>query len=365
MAIRLIIQYPAQVGAPTGAYPHGVPRNVSAPSAGDGTPWEEAFVKDIYGFLSKLIDDAGITHSGVADTALASQYLESLQTLFLQATQLESAGGTILETSSRLTTTGLHGLRVVRDSGVLMTTFPGAGRHITADDAESILAASLQKNISATWAEGAAAGGVPAAIHPIAINTMLRCFIVSKPDGTPELCWDTSPVAANFFLDANAIAAGFSDSTRFRRYAYVHTDGASNITDFINLAQDPRIFRWKVPISVNLGAVSNLNRIAVNLADECPPECEAQISAFAVHSDGAETHYLFTHSDQADTVPSVTLSSGLFMNDTGSGSNQGAVGPFDMLVDANSDFQVRRSAGSGLISADCTVHGWRDAGIVP
>ncbi len=364
MAIRLIIQYPAQVDPVTAAYPHGAPRNVSAPSAGDGTPWEEAFVKDIYGFLSALIDTAAIVHSGVADTAVASQYLQSLQALFLQTTQLESAGGTILETGSKLARTGLEGLQVVRDSATLWTTNIGRGRHIIADDAESILAAALQKDISATWSVGAAGGGVPAAIHPIAANQMVRLGIVSKPDGTSDIAVDTSPVFANFFLDANAIAAGFSDATRYRRFGYLHINGSNQLTDLINLAQDPRLTRLVVPITVSMGAVASANRISVNLSDECPPDCEAELSAYVAHSDGAETWYLFTSALQADTVVTSSLNSGLHMNDTGSGTNQGAIGPFYLPADSSSDVFVRRNAGSSLNNADFTVHGWRDLGIV-
>lgn len=365
MAIRLIIQYPAQVGPATGAYPHGVPRNVSAPSAGDGTPWEEAFVKDLYGFLSKLIDDAGIVHSGVADTALASQYLEALQALFLQATQLESAGGTILETTSRLTKTGLEGLRIVRDSATLFTVNEGRGRHIIVDDAESILAASLQKDISATWSLGAAGGASPIGVHPIGADQIIRLFLVSKPDGTSDLAVDTSPVAANFFLDANAIAAGFSDATRYRRFSHLPINGANQLTDFINLAQNPRTYKWVVPINVDMGAVPSANRIAINLSDECPPECEAEISATIAHSDGSEAWYLFTHSDQADSaVAEFGINSGLMSTDTGSGPNQGTIGMWYQAVDSNSDFHARRSGGSSINDADVTVHGWRDSGIV-
>ena len=124
------------------------------------------------------------------------------------------------------------------------------------------------------------------------------------------------------------------------------------------------MFKWAVPINVDLGAVTNLNRIAVNLADECPASCEAQISAYGEHVDGAETWYLFTHTTQDDILPTSAVNSGLFMNDTGGGPNQAAIGPFMMAVDSNQDFHVRRSAGSALTDVDCTVHGWRDPGIV-
>lgn len=360
MALRLIDEYPTQVGPVDANYPHGVPRNVSAPSAGDGTPWEEAWVKDIYGFLSALIDNAAIVHSGTADTAIASQYFQALQALFLQVSQLESAGGTILENSSRLNATGLHGLRVIRDSTVLMTTQPGAGRHIIADDAESTLVSALQKDVSATWALGAA-GGMPAALHPVAANQWLRAFVISKPDGAPELGWDTSPVAANLFADAAVIAAGFSDVTRYRRYAWSHVDGSSQLTDFINTEQDPRSYLWKVAKAVNMGALTSANRIAVNLADECPPSAEALLSMMSEISSGGEDFFLCTHSDQTDSTASKDRLH-WFTNDTGGGNNFGNSGQFLFPVNSNSDFFVRSTGGTN-VNQDCTIHGWRDLGI--
>jgi len=365
MAIRWEDQYPGQVGAATAAYPHGVPRNVSAPSAGDGTPWEEAQVKDFYGFLCALMDGAGVSHSAVPDTATASQYLQALQVLFLQVSQLESNGGTVLETTSRLTTTGLHGLRMVRDSTTLFTVKPGAGRHIVADDSETTLAADIQKDISATWSLGAAGGVVPAALHPVAASTMLRVFLVSKPDGTADIALDTSPVAANFFADANAIAAGFSDTTRYRRFAYIHTTAGSLIDDFVNLEQDPREFLWTVQKAVSMTSAVTANRVAINLNDECPPSTFAHTAMYVEHNDAGARWWIVTHVDQTDVVPSSGLNS-FFANDTGGGADQGNGGPFTLPVSSNADFYVRWAGGGAAnpTIATCTINGWRDDGIV-
>jgi len=78
MAIRPIIVYAGKVGAADADFPDGTPRNVSAPAAGDGTPWEEARVKDYEAFFQGLLDTAGIVASGVSDTVPTSQMLESL-----------------------------------------------------------------------------------------------------------------------------------------------------------------------------------------------------------------------------------------------------------------------------------------------
>lgn len=77
--LNLGTQYPGKVGPPVAAYPFGEPINVSAPGAGDGTPWEEAWVKDIEGWKTALMAEAGITPTGNPETALISQLLEAMQ----------------------------------------------------------------------------------------------------------------------------------------------------------------------------------------------------------------------------------------------------------------------------------------------
>jgi len=82
MAIRIIDQYPGQVGAPDTAYPEGIPRNVTSPGGGDGTPWEEALLKDMQGFFQGLLAQVpagAVTPSGSPDTVLISQYIDSMK----------------------------------------------------------------------------------------------------------------------------------------------------------------------------------------------------------------------------------------------------------------------------------------------
>lgn len=78
MAIRLIDQYPNRVGTPDADYPHGVPRNRSAPGAVDGTPFEQSWFRDQEGFFQGLLETAGIAPSGVPDTVDQSDYFDAL-----------------------------------------------------------------------------------------------------------------------------------------------------------------------------------------------------------------------------------------------------------------------------------------------
>lgn len=82
MAIILSEQYPGKTAGNTTDYPYGEARNVTTPGDGTGTPWEQAIVKDDQGFKQALLAAAGVVPSGNPDTALASQYLQALQTLF-------------------------------------------------------------------------------------------------------------------------------------------------------------------------------------------------------------------------------------------------------------------------------------------
>jgi len=63
-------------------YPLGKCQNESAPAADDGTPSDEAWMNDTWGFYQALLAAAAMTPSGSPDKVGASQYLTALQTLF-------------------------------------------------------------------------------------------------------------------------------------------------------------------------------------------------------------------------------------------------------------------------------------------
>ena len=93
-----------QVGAPDVNYPEGVPRNVTSPGGGDGTPWEESLLKDIQGLMQGLLAQvpAGpIVPSGVPDTVLVSQYIDAMK-LITQGLDTLTFASAELDTSLRL-----------------------------------------------------------------------------------------------------------------------------------------------------------------------------------------------------------------------------------------------------------------------
>ncbi len=81
MAIIISTQYPGKTNAPDANYPQGSARNVTISGDGTGTPWEEALVNDILGFLQAILLEGGVTPSGNPDTALASDYLDGLKNI--------------------------------------------------------------------------------------------------------------------------------------------------------------------------------------------------------------------------------------------------------------------------------------------
>jgi len=79
-----------RVTAADADYPYGSAKDETAPGAGDGTPYFKARADDLFGLMQWLLDQAGITPSGNADTVLASDYGDALDALFVRSTNLVS-----------------------------------------------------------------------------------------------------------------------------------------------------------------------------------------------------------------------------------------------------------------------------------
>jgi len=334
--LNITTTYPGQTAGTNANYPNGQARNVTVSGDGLGTPWEQQLLNDILGFMNAIVDEAGITVSGAPDTALASDVLDGLKILLA------------------LPTNHLDGLRVTRDSTVLMTTLPGSARNF-ADTKNLRLTSSLQKQINTTWVSGAG-GGLPDPLT-IAADTWYRRFIVGKADGSGiDLAWDTSATAANFFADANAIAAGFTDSTLYRRYGWTLTNSSSQMDDHYNHEDDPRRYTWGVTVNSGLVSVLTGARTTILIA-EAPPDSSALLNVQA--GSVSAQNLLFTESEQADTAPTGTLWT----------MGTVAVSPLVSEIrgrwklDGSSQFFGRSS--SATTSVTITIDGWIDNGIIP
>ncbi len=122
MAIIPIAKYPGQVASDPTNYPYGKARNVTAEGDGVGTPLEQDWINDLWGFLQAILHFSGTTPAGVPDSALASDYLVGLTRLFADRKNqivtilpLTHAGGLDQSNSSSTPTTvtgGGFGLNV-------------------------------------------------------------------------------------------------------------------------------------------------------------------------------------------------------------------------------------------------------------
>lgn len=101
-------------------YPEGKARDVSTPSALDGTPWVALLLNDLFGFQQALLKAASpqIVPSGSPDKVGASQYLQALNSIIFQASVVvpdasEGIKGILKLATQVLTDAGLDDLTAV------------------------------------------------------------------------------------------------------------------------------------------------------------------------------------------------------------------------------------------------------------
>ncbi len=98
MATRPTTAYPGRAAAPTPDYPDGSSQNETASGAGDGTPYNLLRANEIFGMQQALTQLAGITPSGVPDTALVSEYVQALVELSQgRAREVQEGGGSVAD----------------------------------------------------------------------------------------------------------------------------------------------------------------------------------------------------------------------------------------------------------------------------
>lgn len=76
MAIDYTIGFTNQDGV---AYPDTAGKNATGPSAIDGTEFVKIFVDDIWGRFQAILDYAGLTPTGVTESASVSQHIEAIK----------------------------------------------------------------------------------------------------------------------------------------------------------------------------------------------------------------------------------------------------------------------------------------------
>ena len=87
MSIIPAEKYPGKTAGKSAEYPLGKARNISSTGDGSGTPLEQAWVNDLFGFQQAILKAADIVASGAPDTAQNSQVLEAMRKLFPAKTE--------------------------------------------------------------------------------------------------------------------------------------------------------------------------------------------------------------------------------------------------------------------------------------
>ncbi len=102
----------------TGAFPNVVSNNVTAPGAGDGTPFVKPMIDDAWGRFQDLLNRAGLTPNGADEAAGSSQHFEALRRCF-------GAPGEVVLWHGQADPASL-GIRllILQGQGVLRTSYP-------------------------------------------------------------------------------------------------------------------------------------------------------------------------------------------------------------------------------------------------
>lgn len=79
MAIEPALTYEGNAAPASPEYPFGSARNDSSLTAADGTPLEERWMNDFFGFVAATLQAAGVEPSNDPETAANSQILDSLR----------------------------------------------------------------------------------------------------------------------------------------------------------------------------------------------------------------------------------------------------------------------------------------------
>lgn len=251
------------------------------------------------------------------------------------------------------TTTRLDGLRSTWDSDVLMTLLPGKVRNQN-DRVDLFMTASLQKNITLTWS--LTTGGLPAALT-LAPDTQYRRFLVSTPEGVENWAFDTSSSAANFFLDAAAIAAGFTDPLLFRQVGWAVTDATSKLKKVFQSVADPSLYTFASQIQVvDQPNVLDTAREAFDLSAAIPPNTIARVNLF-VDMNTNDDLLLITTNEQTDISPS---ESAFTVKVRGTPRIANIIAE-SWVVDSSSQIFARRT-GANFNNIKIHAFGWQDLG---
>jgi hypothetical protein len=216
----------------------------------------------------------------------------------------------------------------------------GEAADSTASDLMAL--ASAFTKTTTNWAVGSGNGGMMTG--SINGNTWYNVWLIKRPDtGVVDVVTDT---IANGTTNISTLASGAY--TIFRRIGCMKTDGSSLWTKFIQLGDK---FLWAVPIQDDTSAVGTT---AALVTLSVPPGIQVDAEIFGLAQNAAAgTTWAITSPDQADTLPSTTLFTGII--------GVAAVNTmYSQTVRTSTSGQVRKRASAASTTIYINTFGWRD-----
>jgi hypothetical protein len=275
MAIKLKVQYPGRVKQDAND-PEGNFLNSSAPGALDGMPSDQEWARDMWSLLARLLAEASIVASGVADSQLNSQIFNALQfvsrNIFpaYDSAFSYSRGQIVLASDEQqyqslinvnlnkdpvsspaewvvfgaaLATTTAKGIKFLlnpidtANSGVDFNNdiVFSAGNFNFDDGSGSALVNTLIKKLDVNWIAGNDQGGLDIGVK--AANTTYHCFAIRNlTSEISDFIYSLSPTSPT-------LPAGY---TKKELVWSILTDGSSNIRGY---KQEGKYCYWDLPVA--------------------------------------------------------------------------------------------------------------------
>lgn len=195
MAVKLNETYPGRANNPSAAYPQGSFKNRTAPGAQDGTYLEQQWANDMWGFLSSLIDGAGLTPNGLVDQVGASQYFDAMTKLINSSA---SVVGTSRSVRMSIPSDSAMGT-LTADEIIVKTSLSG--------EARSLNGFSETINLAITGVGGMDTGAAPA-------NSYVAVYAIYNPttDNASLLATSAPGVVPQVYGGAN-MPSGYTHSS--------------------------------------------------------------------------------------------------------------------------------------------------------
>lgn len=253
--------YPAQTNAADPGYPHGKARNVAVAGDGTGTPLEQLWVNDLWGFLQALLDEASVTPSGTPDKVGASQYLSALLQLITNPTTISVANDAFFS-----------GALVVNGNARFYGKLQGAATDVIVDD--NLRVEGNAEVLGEVIADRFVVGGkIEGADGTVVIDNNLSVESNATVLGNLVIGGKIDGTAGTAVFDNNILVEGrstFQGATRFPVSAGANADltlveGTVYIADGITGAHD-----WTLPEAADGAWVEITNPYSFDLVIKAP-----------------------------------------------------------------------------------------------